>query len=79
MNKKKVNYDVPQNTKDTVVRLWGFMKQQRIRLSIIEFPLSYTQLCRFIYRLKVLMLLILSGKAYRLLNRKEPHILSHGI
>ena len=49
MNKQKVNYDVPQNTKDTVVRLWGFMKQQRIRLSIIGISIIlYTTLSIYI-------------------------------
>lgn len=35
MNKKKLNYDAPQNTKDTVIRLCRLLKTQRFRLSII--------------------------------------------
>ena len=35
MKENKMNYDMPQNTKDTVIRLCRLMKPQRVRLSII--------------------------------------------
>lgn len=35
MKEKKLNYDAPQNTKTTIIRLCGLLKKQRFRLSIV--------------------------------------------
>ncbi len=35
MKDKRMNYDAPENTKDTVIRLCRFMKPQSLRLSIV--------------------------------------------
>lgn len=43
MSKKKLNYDAPQNTKNTVIRLAKLLKPQRARLCIIgAFVILYT-------------------------------------
>ena len=43
MSKKKLNYDAPQNTKSTVIRLAKLLKPQRARLCIIgAFVILYT-------------------------------------
>lgn len=35
MKEKKLNYDAPQNMKNTIIRLCGLLKKQRFRLSIV--------------------------------------------